>query len=86
MRQRFERRLGGKTPLDARLEKSRYIVHMDSIIDLERAFLHEQHRKVYKDCTLSIDGRLYETLPALIGKRATVLLDPHQPVKGLEVL
>ena len=79
------RGLDGKTPLDAWLEKSRYIVHMDPSIDLERAFMHEQHRKVYKDCTLTIDGTLYETSPALIGKRVTVLFDPHRPVKRLEV-
>ena len=79
------RGLDGKTPLDAWLEKSRYIVHMDPGIDLERAFMHEQHRKVYKDCTLTIDGTLYETSPAMIGKRVTVLFDPHRPVKRLEV-
>ena len=43
------RGLGGKTPLDAWLEKSRYIVHMEPSIDLEEAFLHEESRKVYKD-------------------------------------
>jgi len=80
------RGLDGKTPLDAWLEKSRYIKHVDPGIDLERAFMHEQHRKVYKDCTLSLDGTLYETSPALIGKRVTVLYDPHRPVKYLEVL
>ena len=80
------RGLGGKTPLDAWLEKSRYIVHMDPGVDLQRSFLHEQQRKVYKDSTLSIDGTLYETSSALIGKRVTVLYDPHRPVRRLEVL
>ena len=80
------RGLEGATPLDAWLQKSRYIVHMDPSIDLGRAFMHEQHRKVYKDCTLTIDGTLYETSPALIGKRVTVLFDPHRPVRRLEVL
>jgi len=79
------RGLKGKTPLDAWLEKSRYIVHMDPGIDLGRAFMHEQSRKVYKDCTLTIDGTLYETSPALIGKRVTILFDPHRAVKRLEV-
>lgn len=80
------RGLKGKTPLDAWLEKSRYIVHMDPSIDLEQAFLHEESRKVYKDSTLTLAGTLYEVPPSLIGKRVKLLYDPTMPVKRLEVL
>jgi len=80
------RGLGGKTPLDAWLEKSRYIVQLDSSIDLQQAFLHEECRKVYKDSTLTLDGILYEVPPALIGKRVTLLYDPRMPVKRLQVM
>jgi len=80
------RGLGGKTPLDAWLEKSRYIVHMDPSIDLEQAFLHEESRKVYKDSTLTLAGTLYEVSPPLIGKRVKLFYDPTMPVRRLEVL
>ncbi|MBA7572175.1 IS481 family transposase ISGur11 [subsurface metagenome] len=80
------RGLKGKTPLDAWLEKSRYIVHMEPSIDLEQAFLHEESRKVYKDSTLTLDGTLYEVSSCLIGKRVKIFYDPTMPVKRLEVL
>ena len=80
------RGLKGKTPLDAWLEKSRYIVHMEPSIDLEQAFLHEESRKVYKDSTLTLDGTLYEVSSCLIGKRVKIFYDPMMPVKRLEVL
>ncbi|KKL72865.1 hypothetical protein LCGC14_2080620, partial [marine sediment metagenome] len=79
------RGLGGKTPLDAWLEKAKYIVHMDPSIDLEQAFLHEESRKVYKDSTLTLNGTLYEVAPTLIGKRIKVLFDPNKPVGRLQV-
>jgi len=80
------RGLGGKAPLDAWLEKSRYIVHMDPSIDLQQAFLHEESRKVYKDSTLTLAGTLYEVCPSLIGKRVKLLYDPTMPVKRLQVM
>jgi len=80
------RGLGGKTPLDAWLEKSRYIVHMDPSIDLQQAFLHEESRKVYKDSTLTLGGTLYEVCPSLIGKRVKLSYDPTMPVKRLHVM
>jgi len=80
------RGLAGKTPLDAWLEKSRYIVHMDTSIDLEQAFLHEESRKVYKDSTLTLGGTLYEVCPSLIGSRVKLFYDPTMPVKRLQVL
>ncbi|MEE9307242.1 MAG: helix-turn-helix domain-containing protein [Spirochaetia bacterium] len=80
------RGLKGKTPLDAWLEKSRYIVHMEPSIDLEQAFLHEESRKVYKDSTLTLDGTLYEVSSCLIGKRVKIFYDPTMPVKRLQVL
>jgi transposase InsO family protein len=80
------RGLGGKTPLDAWLEKSRYIVHMDPSIDLQQAFLHEESRKVYKDSTLTLAGTLYEVCPSLIGKRVKLLHNPTMPVKRLHVM
>ena len=80
------RGLKGKAPLDAWLEKSRYIVHMDPSIDLEQAFLHEQSRKVYKDSTLTLEGTLYEVPSCLIGKKVKLLYDPQMPVKRLKLM
>jgi len=80
------RGLGGKTPLDAWLEKSRYIMQLDPSIDLQQAFLHEESRKVYKDSTLTLAGILYEVCPSLIGKRVTLFYDPTMPVKRLQVM
>jgi putative transposase len=80
------RGLGGKTPLDAWLENSRYIVPLDPSIDLEQAFLHEQTRKVYKDSTLTVDGILYEVPSQLIGKRVRLLYDPRMPLKRLQLM
>jgi len=77
--------LGGKTPLDAWLEKAKYIVHMDPSIDLEQVFLHEESRKVYKDSTLTLNGTLYEVSPILIGKRVKVLFDPGKPAGRIQV-
>lgn len=80
------RGLGGKTPLDAWLEKSRYIQHMDPSIDLEEAFLHEQSRRVYKDSTVTLDGTLYEVSPNLIGKHVKLLYDPQMAVRRPKVM
>jgi transposase len=80
------RGLGGKTPLDAWLEKSRYIVHMDPSIDLQQVFLHEESRKVYKDSTLTLAGTLYEVPSSLIGKRVKLFYEPTMPVKRLQVM
>jgi transposase InsO family protein len=80
------RGLGGKTPLDAWLEKSRYIVQLDPSIDLPQAFLHEESRKVYKDSTLTLGGILYEVPASLIGKRVKLRYDPRMPVKRLQVM
>lgn len=79
------RGLTGKTPLDAWLEKAKYIVHMDPSIDLEQVFLHEESRKVYKDSTLTLNGTLYEVSPILMGKRVKILFDPNKPAGRLQV-
>lgn len=79
------RGLGGKTPVEAWLEKTRYIVHMDPSVDLQRAFLHEQTRKVYKDSTFTLEGVLYEVPSCLIGKRVQLFYDPSMAVKRVLV-
>jgi hypothetical protein len=48
-------------------------------VDLDRLFLHEAHRMVYKDSTVTLDGVLYEVPSVLIGQRVSLLYDPAVP-------
>jgi transposase len=72
--------LGGKTPLDMWLEKSKYIITIDPAIDLDYTFLHEIKRKVYKDNTFTLYGILYEVPVTLAGATVKILYDPFLPV------
>lgn len=72
--------LGGKTPLDMWLEKSKYIITIDPTIDLDYTFSHEIKRKVYKDNTFTLYGILYEVPVTLAGATVKILYDPFLPV------
>lgn len=71
------RGLGGKTPLEAWLEKAHLIIPMDPTIDLEAVFQHQATRKVHKDSTVTVDGALFEVPSTLIGERITVHYCPQ---------
>jgi putative transposase len=73
------RGLGGKTPLEAWVEKARSILPMDPGVDYARVFLHEASRKVHKDSTVTLDGVLYEVPSPLIGERISLFYDPFLP-------
>ena len=75
------RGLGGATPLQRWLEKASDIVPVDPTIDLDRAFMHEITRKVYRDSTFTLDGVLYEVPSSLINRRITVRYDPGIPAE-----
>jgi putative transposase len=77
------RGLSGKTPLEAWLSKSKYIIPIDPGINLERIMLHEDRRKVYKDSTITLYGTLYEVPSILIGKTIKVHFNPHREVKQI---
>jgi transposase InsO family protein len=47
--------------------------------DLEDHFRKQARRRVAKDRTVALDGRLYEAPVALIGKQITLLYHPHDP-------
>jgi transposase len=72
--------LNGQTPLDAWLEKAKYIITLDPSIDLDHVFLHEIKRKVYKDNTFTLYGTLYEVPVTLSGATVKLLYDPYLPV------
>lgn len=73
------RGLQGKTPLEAWVENARFIVPLPAGVDLDRLFLHEARRMVYKDSTITLDGVLYEVPSLLIGERVSLLYDPGVP-------
>lgn len=79
------RGLNGKTPLEAWLEKARYIHTLDPTIDLEAIFLHEEYRKVHKDSTITLEGRLYEIPSILIGEKIKCSFSPFSPVPRVSV-
>lgn len=74
-----------RTPLDAWLSLTQYIVHMDPSIDLDTVFLHEVQRKVYKDSTFTLNGTLFEVPAILIGKKIRVFYNPNPPVKSVNL-
>ena len=73
------RGLGGKSPLDAWVEKAHHIIPIDPAVDLEKAFFHVESRKVHKDSTITLAGVLFEVPSDLIGTRVTLSFDPHIP-------
>jgi len=79
------RGLNGKTPLEAWLEKARHIRLLDPTIDLAAIFFHEEHRKVHRDSTITIDGTLYEVPSILIGKKVKCRFDPQCTVRRVHV-
>jgi len=77
------RGLNGKTPLEAWLAKSKYIIPLNPNINLDRVTMHEDKRKVYKDSTITLHGTLYEVPSILIGKTVKLHFNPHQKIKIL---
>jgi len=73
------RGLAGKTPLEAWVQNARFILPLPAGVDLDRMFLHEARRVVYKDSTVTLDGVLYEVPSLLIGQRVSLLYDPAVP-------
>jgi transposase InsO family protein len=79
------RGLGGKTPLEAWLEKAYHIIHLDPTVDLDEIFKHEVRRRVYSDCTFTLYGILYEVPVVLKGKIIKVRFNPLQAVRKLQL-
>lgn len=70
----------GVTPLEAWLSRSDRIKPMDPAVELDSIFLHCDKRKVYKDAVFSLQGKIFEVPPLLIGKTITVYFNPHPPL------
>lgn len=80
------RGLGGQTPLEAWLERAHHIIRLDPTVDLDAVFRHELRRRVYGDCTFTLDGILYEVPGVLKNKIIKVRFNPFQVPRSLELL
>ena len=80
------RGLGKKTPLEVWLQKAHHIIHVDPTVDLDEIFKHEIKRKIYNDCTFTLDGIYYEVASVLKGKNIKLRFDPFIPARKLEVI
>jgi transposase InsO family protein len=74
-----QHRSTGQTPLQ------RYAAHCECVRaapkDLQDHFRKQARRRVAKDRTVALAGRLYEAPIALIGKQITLLYHPHDPAR-----
>ena len=74
------RGLGGQTPLDRWAQAGADVRYPDAAgMDLDDLFLFETKRRVMKDRTVSLHGRLYEADAVLVGETVTVRYDPAAP-------
>ena len=73
------RGLEGRTPLERWALASAGLRYPDATLDLDEIFLFEATRVVHKDRTVSLNGRLYEVDPLLVGHRVVLRYDPDAP-------
>ena len=81
------RGLDGRTPLDQWALEGHDVRYPDPGTDLDDLFLFETKRRVMKDRTVSLHGRLYEADAHLVGQLVTLRYDPNAPPsRPLEVV
>ena len=73
------RGLGGETPLDRWARSADAVRYVAPDVDLDALFLFEARRKVHKDRTVSLNGRVFELDAALVGEVVTLRFDPERP-------
>ena len=73
------RGIDGRTPLEQWALASAGVRYPDATLDLDAIFLFEARRRVHKDRTVSLNGRLYEVDPLLVGQRVILRYDPEAP-------
>ena len=73
------RGIEGRTPLEQWALASAAVRYPDATLDLDDIFLFEARRRVHKDRTVSLNGRLYEVDPLLVGQRVILRYDPDAP-------
>ncbi len=81
------RGLDGRTPFDQWALAGENVRYPDPGTDLDDLFLFEAKRRVMKDRTVSLHGRLYEVDAVLVGQTVTLRYDPEAPPsRPLEVV
>jgi transposase InsO family protein len=70
------RGLEGETPLDRWLRLSEGIRPLPRELNLDELFLEETTRRVAKDGTFTLQGKMFEAGPRWIAQHITVLFDP----------
>jgi transposase InsO family protein len=73
------RSLEGDTPLERWARSAAEVRFPEPTLDLDALFLFETRRRVQKDRTVSLNGRVYEIDAALVGETVTLRYDPHAP-------
>ena len=73
------RGIDGLTPLDKWAQTGERVIYPDLHDDLDDLFLFEDERRVYRDCTVRLQGRIYEVDAALVGQKVTLRYDPTAP-------
>ena len=73
------RGIEGRTPLEQWALASAGVRYPDATLDLDEIFLFEARRLVHKDRTVSLNGRLYEVDPLLVGQKVILRYDPDAP-------
>ncbi len=67
------RGLGGRTPFEQWALAADAVRYPDATLDLDDLFLFEASRRVYKDRTVSLNGRVYEVDALLVGHKVTLV-------------
>ena len=73
------RGIEGRTPLEQWALAAGTVRYPDATVDLDDLFLFEAKRRVHKDRTVSLNGRLYEVDPLLVGQQVVLRYDPDAP-------
>ena len=73
------RGIEGRTPLEQWALASAGVRYPDAALDLNDTFLFEARRRVHKDRTVSLHGRLYEADAVLVGQNVILRYDPGAP-------
>jgi len=80
-----QHRILGESPLDRWSGCAERVRYPEPGMDLDELFLAEDKRKVHKDRTISLHGRVYEADAALVGETVNLRYDPAIPSQAIQV-
>ena len=78
-------RILGESPLDRWAGCAERVRYPEPGLDLDELFLAEEKRKVHKDRTISLHGKIYEADAALVGETVTIRYDPATPGQPIQL-